>query len=169
MLDEYLDRHEDALTVLDEADARFGRNDRLVRSRATVLATMGRHEEELALLSTLTPGYSADEPLERLMMLRTAAISAGKLERFGQAAQLFHDAYAAATAERPAVLGASVRPGLLADSACMEARDGRIPDAVRSLVQAAVVADGDRSDDPSLLFARVAITPVSQWIAAGSA
>lgn len=167
MLDEYLDRHEDALSVLDEADALFGRNDRLVRSRATVLATMGRHEEELALLSTLTPGYSADEPLERLMMLRTAAISAGKLGRFGQAAQLFQDAYAAATAERPAVLGASVRPGLLADAACMEARDGRIPDAVRSLVQAAVVADGDRSDDPSLLFARAAITQVSQWIAAG--
>lgn len=166
MLDEYLDRHDEALAVLDEAEALFGRVERLVMSRATVLATMGRHEEELALLSTLTPGYSAEESLERLMMLRTAAISAGKLERFGQSAQLFHDAYDAAKGERPEVLGASVRPGLLADAACMEARDGRMADAARSLIRAIEVIDGDRSEDPSLLFARAAITQVTQWIAA---
>ncbi|MDB5713034.1 MAG: hypothetical protein JWO15_431 [Sphingomonadales bacterium] len=166
MLDEYLGRPDDALAVLDQADALFGHVERLVRSRAAVLATMGRHEEELALLSTLTPGYSAEEPLERLMMLRTAAISAGKLERFGQSAQLFQDAYDAAKGERPEVLGASVRPGLLADAACMETRNGRMADAVGNLIRAIEVVDGDLSDDPSLLFARAAITQVTQWIAA---
>lgn len=166
MLDEYLDRHDDALTILTEAETQFGSNERLVRSRATVLATMGRHEEELALLSTLSPAYSEDEPLERLMMLRTSAISAGKLKRFMQSAQLFHEAYEAATKERPEVLGASVRPGLLADAAVMEVRDGRIADALASLILATEVADADQSADPSLEFARAAITQVTQWAAA---
>ena len=100
------------------------------------------------------------------MMLRTSAISAGKLGRFQQSAQLFHDAYDAATKERPAVLGASVRPGLLADAAVMHVRNGRIADAIASLVQAMEVADADESDDPSLNFARAAITQVTQWTAA---
>ena len=167
MLDEYLNRHDDALRALDDAEARFGGGERLVRSRATVFATMGRHEEELALLSTLGPEYSADEPLERLMMLRTAAISAGKLKRYEEAARSFHDAFEVTTGERPAVLGASVRPGLLADAAAMEARAGRPADALLSLVAACDLVDADGSGDPSLEFARAAITQVTQWAAVG--
>ena len=166
MLDEYLDRHDEALTVLAEAEERFGGSERLVRSTATVLATMGRHEEELALLSTLGPAYSVEEPLERLMMLRTSAISAGKLKRYEEAAQSFNDAYGAATGERPEVLGASVCPGLLADAAAMKVREGRIAEALASLVLACEVVDGDESGDPSLGFARAAITQVTQWAAA---
>lgn len=166
MLDEYLDRHDDALRVLDDAEETFGGGERLVRSRATVLATMGMHEEELALLSTLGPEYSADDPLERLMMLRTAAISAGKLKRYAEAARSFHDAFNVVTAERSAVLSASVRPGLLADAAAMEVRDGRTTDALGSLVSACDLVDADGSGDPSLDFARAAITQVTQWAAA---
>jgi hypothetical protein len=166
MLDEYLERHEDALTVLTEAETKFGNSERLVRSKATVFATMGRHEEELALLSTLGPAYSAGDQLERLMMLRTSAISAGKLGRFAQSAGLFHQAYEAATTEHPNVLGASVRPGLLADAAAMQVRDGGLKDALSSLVLATRVADADETGDPSLAFARAAITQVTQWAAA---
>lgn len=166
MLDEYLNRHDDALVVLAEAEERFGGSEPLVRSRATVLATMGRHEEELALLSSLGPDYSEGEPLERLMMLRTSAISAGKLKRYEEAARFFRDAYAAATGEPPEVLGASVRPGLLTDAAAMEMRAGRTADALASLVLACEIVDADRSADPSLDFARAAITQVTQWAAA---
>lgn len=166
MLDEYLDRHEDALAVLDNADARFGKNERLVRSRATVLATMGRHSEELELLSSLSPEYSQDEPLERLMMLRTAAISAARLGRFARSAELFHQAYDLASAEPPEVLAASVKPGLLADAAVMELRDGRPADAVVDLLRALDdVIDGGAGDDTST-FALSAITHVTQWAAA---
>jgi tetratricopeptide (TPR) repeat protein len=166
MLDEYLHRHEDALAVLDEADEKFGWNKRLVRSRATVLATMGRHAEGLELLSALGPGYSEDEPLERLLVLRTAAMSAAKVQQFARSAKLFHDAYAAATDEAPQVLGASVRPGLLADAAIMEIQDGRIADAVGSLLKALDLASADQSGDKSLLFAYAAITHVTQWAVA---
>lgn len=166
MLDEYLDRHEDALAVLAEADERFGRNERLVRSRATVLATMGRHAEELELLSALGPGYSEDEPLERLLMLRTAAMSAARVQQFARSAELFHHAYGAATDEAPQVLGASVRPGLLADAAVMEIQDGRIADAVTSLLRALDLAVADQSGDESLLFAYSAITHITQWAVA---
>ena len=166
LLDEYLDRHEDALTLLTDAESRFGSSERLVRSRATVLSTMGRHQEEFALLSTLSPAYSQDDPLERLMMLRTSAISAGKLKRFAQSAQFFHDAYKVAKVQRPEVLGGNVPPGLLADAAAMEVRDGRIADALTSLVLASEVADSDQSADPSLNFARASITQVTQWAAA---
>lgn len=166
MLDEYLDRHDDALAVLAEAEARFGASERLVRSRATVLATMGRHEEELALLSTLGADYSEGEPLELLMMLRASAISAGKLKRYSEASRYFHEAFGVAAEERTEVLGASLRPGLLADAAAMEVRDGRTADALSSLVCACDVVDADGSADPSLDFARAAITQVTQWAAA---
>lgn len=166
MLDEYLDRHDEALAVLDEADFRFGKNERLIRSRATVLATMGRHAEELDLLSGLSAEYGQDEPLERLMMLRTAAISAARLGQFGKSAELFRQAYDLAQAEPPAVLAASVRPGLLADAAVMEVRDGRPADAVADLLRALDdVTDGD-ADDNTPAFARSAITHVAQWGAA---
>ncbi|KTR82481.1 hypothetical protein NS277_13440 [Novosphingobium barchaimii] len=166
MLDEYLDRHEDALSVLDDADAKFGKNERLIRSRAAVLATVGRHAEELELLSGLSSDYSQDEPLERLMMLRTAAISAARLGRFGRSAELFHQAYELASAEPPEVLAASVRPGLLADAAAMEVRDGRPADAIVDLLGALDdVTDGGPADDTSA-FALSAITHVTQWAAA---
>jgi hypothetical protein len=166
MLDEYLNRHDDALSVLAEAEETFGGSERLIRTKASVLATMGRHEEELALLSTLAPDYGEDEPVERLLMLRTSAISAGKLKRYAEAARLFHEAYRAATEGRPEVLGASVRPGLLTDAAAMEMRDGHFADALASLVLACEIVDADRSADPSLGFARAAITQVTQWAAA---
>lgn len=166
MLDEYLDRHEEALAVLDDGEARFGRNERLIRSRATVLATMGHHAEELELLSSLSPEYSEHEPLERLMMLRTAAISAARLGRFGESALLFHQAYDLAKSEPPAVLAVSVRTGLLTDAAAMEVRDGRAAEAVVDLLRALDdVTDGDPSDGTSA-FARAAITHVTQWAAA---
>lgn len=166
ILDEYLDRHEEALAVLDDADARFGRNERLIRSRASVLATMGRHAEELELLSTLSPEYSHDEPLERLMMLRAAAISAARLGRFERSAELFHEAYDLASAEPPEVLAASVRPGLLADAAVMEVRDGSPAAAIVDLLGALEdVADSGLGDGTST-FALSAITQVTQWAAA---
>ncbi len=167
MLDEYLDRHKEALAVLDVADAAFGRNERLLRSRAVVLSTMGRHQEALDVLSTLVPSYSGDEPLERILMLRSAAISAGRVGEFAQSAQLFQQAFAAALNDAPSALGASVKPGLLADAAIMEIRDGRIGDALNSLIAALDIVVADQSGDPSLLFAFSAITHVTQWAAAG--
>lgn len=165
MVDEYLNRHEDALAILDDADAQFGRNEPLIRSRATVLASMGRHAEELELLSSLSPEYSEDEPLERMMMLRTAAISAARLGRFARSAELFHQAYDLASAENPEVLAASVRPGLLADAAVMEIRDGRPADAVLDLLQALDEVTDRRVSDDTSTFALSAITHVTQWAA----
>lgn len=165
ILDEYLGRHEEAMAVLDEADRQFGRHERLIRSRATVLATMGQHEGELELLSELGPAYSEEEPLERLMMLRTTAMSAGRLGRFEEAASFFHQAHKLIDNEQPEVLACSVRSGLLADAAVMEFRDDRPRDAVSSLFRALQDSDDDRCEDETSLFALAAITHVIQWMA----
>jgi len=167
MLDEYLESSDEALLLLDEADKAYPNNDRLKRSRATVLGHIGRHAEELALLSSLVDNYSTDEPLERIMTLRVAAISAAKIGQFNEAARLFRQTYDVCCEERPVTLGLGVRPGLLADAAVMEMLAGRQEAAVLSLRDALRDLDLERDDeDKSLAYGRMAVDHAIQWAAA---
>lgn len=168
MLDEYLQKREEALTALDEGEARFPNHERLRRSRATVLGNMGRHSEELEILTALGESYSADEPLERVMMLRSAAISAGKIGKFREAAKLFQQAFDLTQEEDPLTLGQGVPAGLLADVAAMKIAAGDPDDALATLRDAVRLLDalgGDEGDDEdtSLAFARAAVEHVIQW------
>lgn len=169
LLDEYLGRQADALSVLDEAELLYPGDAKLQRSRATVLGNMGCHQEEHDLLAALPPDYSAEEPLERILMLRSAAISAGKAGDFSRSAQLFHDAYDLALGEQPLTLGAGVPPGLLADAGVMALCDGDIKGALSDLARAIerLEATAEFSEDVSYKFALNAIDNVCQWGCAG--
>lgn len=167
MLDEYLERHEDALGVLEAADQAYPDHDSLKRSRATVLGHMGRHSEELELLSSLGVDYSVDEPLERIMMLRSAAISAGKTGNYERASELFLQAYQLCCDEKPETLGRNVPPGLLADTAVMEVLTGKPDMALANLQSALQQLDLITDDgDTSLAFVRGAVEHVAQWASA---
>lgn len=167
MFDEYLGDREKALEVLDGAEALYPGDDRLKRSRATVLGNMGRHDEELALLSELTPDYSREEPLERIMMLRSAAISAAKVADYDKAADLFDQTYAACSLDEPQTLGISVPPGLLADSGCALMRAGRPRDALIRWRDALRLIDTHRgSSDRLLIYAQAATDHAIQWATA---
>jgi hypothetical protein len=169
MFDEYLGDREKALEVLDGADAIYPGDERLKRSRATVLGNMGRHAEELAILSELTPDYSQDEPLERIMMLRSAAISAAKVGDFDKAADLFDQTYAACGLNEPQTLGLSVPPGLLVDSACIHMRAGRVDEALVRWRDALRLIDTHLgSSDPLLVYAQAAADHALQWATARS-
>jgi hypothetical protein len=163
MFDEYLGDSDAALRVLDEADARYPGNARLARSRATVLATAGRHQEELAVLSTLTETYSLDEPLERVMTLRVAAISAFRVGDYREAGRLFrlaHDTMGDGTT----TLHGGVRPGLLCDAAVADVLGGDFRSALGSFRDALVALDQlDADEDERVLFASQAAVQSLQW------
>jgi hypothetical protein len=168
LFDEYLKRPDDALAVLDEAESLFPADARVQRSRATVLGNMGRHQEELDLLATLPPDYSVEEPLERIMMLRSAAISAGKAGDYLRAAQLFRETYELSLEEEPLTLGAGVAPGLLADAAvmaiCGEDPAAALLDLSRSIER--LEATDAHAEDVSYAFAQKAVDHVCQWACA---
>ncbi|WP_084583892.1 hypothetical protein [Sphingomonas azotifigens] len=163
MHDEYLGRGARALEILDEADARYPGNERLARSRATVLATLGRHDEERAVLARIAETYSVDEPLERFMMIRIAAISAGKIGKFDEAGRLFREA-ADLVGPGTTTLHPAMGTALLADAAAMDLADGQNERALNAL-RDALLALEDLGDDATeaQLYVREATTQVIQW------
>jgi len=151
--------------VIDDADNKYPANLRLARSRGTVLGRAGRHQEELAILSGISDNYSLDEPLERLMMLRTAAISAAKLGRFEEGARLFQ--MAGELTSQAVSLHEGVGPGLAADAAVMKLLAGDGLAAVRLFESALLALEKiDLDADDRVLFAREAIIQTIQWACA---
>lgn len=163
MHDEYLGEGERALGILDAADQRHPGNERLARSRATVLATLGRHDEERDVLARIAETYSLDEPLERFMMIRAAAISAGKVGKSDEASRLFRDA-AGLVGPGTTTLHPAMGTALLADAAAMDLLDGQNETALEALRDALLALEdlGDNASEAQL-YVSEATTQVIQW------
>lgn len=161
ILDEYLGDTQAALDTLDAGERLHPGDERLARTRANVLGNAGRHEEEHEVLSGLTGTYSIDEPLERAMTLRAAAINAAKLGKYDQACALFLEART--TAEASATWDTGTRTGLLADAAVMAFLSQNQKSALEHLNSALAEASVlDRTNDTSWFTVQV-IAQVAQW------
>lgn len=163
LLDEYLDDKHGALERLDTAMVLHPDNPGLARTRASVLAHAGRHAEASEVLAGIRADYSADEPLERSLMLQAAAASAAKSgDRFG-AATLFLESHAAS--KGVAVLEPGVRVGLLCDAAVELGAAGDWHAALQALADAHLSAETLAEDGSDRSWvATQAVSQVAQWL-----
>jgi hypothetical protein len=92
MLDEYLHDPALALASLDDADAQIPDHLTLLRERAKVLWRQKDFETALGLFVDLEPRLRQADPLETAFAFREAAVSAGELGRWSEAASFFADA-----------------------------------------------------------------------------
>jgi tetratricopeptide (TPR) repeat protein len=88
ILTEYLERSEDALAVLDHADATFGLSAVLLEQRANVLFYRQDDEMVLKLWRQLASDPTANVALDPFAY-RRAATSAARLKRWAEAEQIF--------------------------------------------------------------------------------
>lgn len=88
ILTESLGRSEEALVVLDRADASFGSSAVLLEQRSNVLFFKKDDEMVLELWSQLTSDPASKVPLDPFAH-RRAGISAARLKRWGEAEQIF--------------------------------------------------------------------------------
>ncbi len=115
MVDEYGEDPDSALKVLDDAVTEFGPDAILARARAKILWRRKDYAAALPILETVLNAIDREGPVERAFLLREAAISAGELGDWGQAARWFDDARGAADAANPELVPMAV--GLIVDTA----------------------------------------------------
>lgn len=92
MIDEYGNDPNAALTSLDVAAAKLGRNNILLRERVKVLWRRNDYREVVELMTPAADALALDSPTERMFVLREGAISAANIGDWARAAKWFHDA-----------------------------------------------------------------------------
>lgn len=131
ILSELLDRSEDALAVLDMADAAFGSSAVVLEQRANVLF---HRQDDLAVLKIwkqLTSGQASKAVLDPFAY-RRAGISAARLKQYGDAERIF---LAAADSITPGSFDLT-KFGLRIDAALVLSIGGNQPTAAKVLVEA---------------------------------
>lgn len=135
-LDENGDDAERAFACLSDAEARFGFDIALVRSRARIHWRRRDHAEALPLL-TAAAEQGGQDPIERVYIAREAGISAAELGDWAAAQNWFDRAQTIASSlTLPAVRAMAV--GLLADTAHAACRAGHPDVAIVKLRDALV-------------------------------
>ena len=92
MLDEYLNRRDDALEVLEEAATTMGSDKILSRAKAKMYWRHDEHEKALSIFGSIADQIGIGSPVERAFALREAAISAAKCGAWRQAEEWFVEA-----------------------------------------------------------------------------
>lgn len=145
MLDEYLDRGDEALAILGEAASVFDDDPRLLRAIAKVHWRRADYPKALELLRGIADVVGRGSPVERAFALREAAISSANCGGWQQAETWFRDARVAALELRDG----DMRPmaiGLHADAAVAAVRSG---DRARGLADMAEALDELGEIDPA--------------------
>ena len=96
LLNEYLNNKENALSVLAEAVETLGRNPIIDKARATVYWHQGEYKSALDIYRNIANYIGEDDPTERTITLRKAAICAAKCGEWLLAEEWFLDAQQAA-------------------------------------------------------------------------
>lgn len=145
MLDEYADRSQDAIALLDDAVKSYGPDHRLLRRRQVVLLGQGDHEAALQAFPSVAEGYSHD-PIDLIYSFRDAGRSASEIGNLREALKFFREAAAAADrASQPMI---PMSAGLLADAAVVALQDKDYGDALGLMKQAILKAE-QIGPDPS--------------------
>ncbi|OHV83918.1 hypothetical protein LCM4579_15295 [Ensifer sp. LCM 4579] len=95
ILDEGLARTDDAISVIDDAIATFGRNQALLRQKSKLLAHAERHHEAVEILLPIEDDLATQAPFDRTLVLRDGAVSAARAGRFPDALRMIDRAQAA--------------------------------------------------------------------------
>jgi tetratricopeptide (TPR) repeat protein len=133
MLDDYAHDPAAAFEALERADKLYSGEFRFARRRANIHFRNGNYEASLKSLSLADENLTWMNPVDRAFFLREAGISAAKIERFAEAAELFERARNCAKQGGSNMLPMAV--GLLADRAVIEFRIGNRAQVVALLVQ----------------------------------
>ena len=116
ILDEGLNRFEDAISAIDVATERFGAQPKLLRQKSKVLANAGQHAEATDLFLSVEDEVGLDSPLDRALALRDGGISAAQAKRFADAVRLLGKAEATLQSKpenRAFAVGIVVEKGLI--------------------------------------------------------
>ena len=144
MLDEYQDNSVEALAVLEDAAEGQGDSPILSRAMAKIHARRGEHGVVLKIFRSIANDVGNDDPVERALALRDAAISAAKCSEWPQAERWFLGAHDAAKLSQGDVMEI-LAVGLGADSAVAAFQAGNIGSAITRL---AAAIDGLATIDP---------------------
>ena len=132
LLDEYRNDAEKALSIIDDAESRIGKNAILSRARAKVYRHRGDHAASVNITSDLVDELGEDNPIERAFALRDAAISAAKSADWITAEKWFLEAQRCANrAEGIDMIAMAV--ALRGDAAVAALEAGRIERSLRAL------------------------------------
>ena len=135
MLDEFQNNREGALAVLEEARATEGDDVILGRAIARVYWRHGEHGTALTIFRGIVDQVYSDNPVERALALREAAISATKCDEWSQAEEWFR--YAQSAARLAQIDDMNVMAiGLGADSAVAALEAGDVDKALTRLAKA---------------------------------
>ncbi len=134
MADEYGEEPESALAMLDEAASPLGPDPILARARAKVLWRKKDHAGALPLLEQAIAELPTDGVIERVFMLREAAICAGEVGDWARGQAWFWEGHIAAD-EGPPGLVVAMSIGMAADAAVANTHLGCYRDALIQLVR----------------------------------
>ena len=145
LLTEYLDRSNDAISVLDHANMDFGSSSVLLEQRANVLSHKQDDEKVLEIWAQLT-----SDPASRALLdpfaYRRAGISAARLKRWAEAEQIFLTAAAPLT---PGPFGPT-KFGLQVDAALVASLRGDQSSASRILAEAVLTLPSEAATEGDL-------------------
>ena len=160
LLSEYADQHDDALTVLTEAEAQWPNEPRFQRERIKIFFRLGRHQDVVEEMQRYLARDVVD-PIDRAHALRELAVSTAKLGDLVEAARLFSQA-AADASSIPTMR--DMQAGLLGDQAHAEFESGQREAALKTLIAAAGVADTLDRDAHRGGFVLRMVTGVAAWM-----
>ncbi|WP_291821797.1 hypothetical protein [Bosea sp. (in: a-proteobacteria)] len=142
ILDEGLDRKDEAIAILDDAIERYGPNVGLLRQKSKVLGHAGRFEDSARLLLEIEDEVGGESSFGRALALRDGAVSAARAGRMDDASRLWTKAHAqqGEMASRPAWFAA-----FRIERALVLWRAGRTAEA---LVETADALDAVETFDP---------------------
>lgn len=135
MHDEYAKDRSEALRILDEAEASYGKQAALIRARARIHLQAGEHAENLSLLRQIRDLHMPDEVVEQSYLRRDMAVSAATLGDWAQAAQYFRDAFEIGEGVEFSSI-AIMNIGFLADEAVARWKCGETRQAVSLMEEA---------------------------------
>ncbi len=150
LLDQFQGLKHEALAILDDADASCGGDVVVRRARAGLYYRHEEHERALELFRDVLPEVAAEDPIERTIVFREAAISAGHCGRWAEAENWFVEAQTSAR-HAPAGDMTVTAIALEADAAAAALMSGNTEGAIRRFAKA--LEDVDSSDMPDTLRA----------------
>lgn len=95
ILDEGLERRDDAFAVIDAAMEQLGSVPPLLRQKSKLLGHANRHREAAELLVSIEDQVGLDSPFDRALGLREGGLSAARAGQFTDAIRMFEKAFAA--------------------------------------------------------------------------
>lgn len=142
ILTEYLGRSQEALEVLNEAEASFGPSAILLEQRANVLFQVRDDNEVLEIWNQLTNNSTNKTALDPFAY-RRAAMSAARLKRWSKAEQIFH---AGADSIKPGTFEVT-KFGLKVDAALAASLGGKQTSAATLLGEAVFGLPADATNE----------------------